>query len=194
MKTDTGPLLRLQKVGFQDRMVSAKGCGDDVRNCLQAVAAIREDHQAASSLARSDYKGLKPGIIFTMQEKDIVIGLFQRNTKPPGKGGGILDGNGGTQHLGDGRFVNVLRWRGCEKSLDELRIISKAGVKRCCRGRACVPVGVDWQPRPVVTRRQGCGKFVAPDETAVGHAEGAEQVPVEEILEWLSCDVLDNVL
>ena len=59
----------MQEFGLQDGVVAANGRGQYVRNSIQPVPAIRENHNSASRLAGRDDKGLEPGIIFTVKKE-----------------------------------------------------------------------------------------------------------------------------
>lgn len=59
-------LFGVQEGGLQCGMISADRRGDDILHCIEAVSAVREDHDPASRFARGDDKGLKSGAVFAV--------------------------------------------------------------------------------------------------------------------------------
>ena len=133
----------MQEGGLQYWMISADRRGSDILRRIEAVPAVREDHDSASRLARGDDKGLKSGAVFAVKKEKIITVLFQAEAETPGKRDGIVDRNSGFQHEGDRGFVRALGRRRSENVCDELRVVPNRRVERRCCGGARVTVNFD---------------------------------------------------
>ena len=104
-------------------MIPADGRGEDVRNGVKPVPAIREDHDTISRFAGRDDEGLNPGTVFPVKKEKIVAAFFQAETQAPGKLRCALHSHRRVEHHGNSGFVRALCRRGGQNHRYELSVI-----------------------------------------------------------------------
>jgi hypothetical protein len=80
----------MEEVGLQDGMISTERRGNNVGDCVQAVAAVGKDNKPVACLAGGDYKRLKSGAVTAVEKELIVTSFFEAHAKAPGKRNCVL--------------------------------------------------------------------------------------------------------